>query len=56
MTDETTNVLGYIVDIRHALDGVVELSDQITPEGKTELCRLSNLLDALVRKITEKEK
>ena len=55
MTDEPTNVLGHIGDIRDALDALVVCPDQITPEGKTELCRLSNQLDAFTLKITERK-
>ena len=39
MTDEETNVLGYICDIQGALDGLIVFSGQITPEDKTKLSR-----------------
>ena len=54
MTDEQTNVLGHICDIRDALDGLVVWPDQFTPEATMELCRLSNRLNALLIKLTEK--
>lgn len=55
MSDEETNVLGHICDIRDALDGIAEGEWMITPEHKTRLSRVHIRFGDLLTELMERK-